>query len=157
MESVLLFILTGFIIFLVGRILKKSFQSYRFFIYTVSGFIIGAIIGKLAQPHLPQPLSLTWTIPAFSGWMSGILIFWAEKFHLFSRPGIEYIATILLGGIQAIVLFGIFKIRTLLIIDKSIIQKGMDTQLLLLCIIVGFISIFGYSLPCRWFLKKSSI
>lgn len=157
MESVLLFILTGFVIFLLGRLLKESFQSYRFFIYTLTGFIVGAIIGKVSQPYLPYPISITWTIPAFSGWFTGILLFWAEKFNLFSRSGIEYVATILLGGIQAAVLFGIFKIRELLFANNSTIQQGMNTQLFLLCIIVGFVSIFGYALPCRWFLKKSRV
>ncbi len=154
MENVFLFIIIGFIIFLISRFLKDTFQSYRFFIYTVTGFISGAIIGNLSKSAMPYPLSLSWTISAFAGWLTGILLYFSEKFKLFSRAGIEYIATLFIGSIEAIILWGMFKIRAIVAPDSALINGTQGVQLLLLCMIAGFVSVFGYALPYRWFIRK---
>lgn len=156
MESTLLFFLVGLVIFGIGRINHPLIEERRFFLYSSAGFLAGVLLGKLGKFEWMPPSMFGWIFPAFSGWLTAIILYIAERSGIFLKSGIQYIATILLGSLQAILLFILFKVRLILLQMESTGLRINNEMLFLICLSIGFVSIFGYALPYRWFIQNQT-
>ncbi len=154
MESTLLFFFIGLVIFGISRINHPLIEERRFFLYSSTGFLSGAILGLIGTFEWMPSSIFSWIFPAFSGWLTALIIYFAERTGLFTKPGIQYIATILLGSVQAVLLYLLFKTRLIMMQIESTGFQLNDQMLFLICLSVGFVSIFGYALPFRWFFEN---
>ena len=86
---------------------------------------------------------------ALVGAMAGALLFTAEKWNLFVRPGIQYFITIILG----LSLAGLTYLLSILYKGDAMTYITMEqrTYILFVFLFIGFLIIFGYAFPERRF------
>ena len=155
MESSLLFFFVGLAIFGVNRLVKTQREGVRMvgFLSTgiAAGFVVGLIVGTPWPESYHMPLSL---VPAITG-LAGILLYFAEKGQMITRPGIQYMATILLGLILTGLSYSFVWIYRH--VNGLFPLSGQGKQLLfMLLLLVSFLTVFGYTFPERWFKRQAS-
>ena len=155
MESSLLFFFVGLAIFGVNRLVAHQPEWVRMVGFLsasiAAGFVVGLIAGTPWPESYHMPLSL---VPAITG-MAGILLYFSEKGRMITRPGIQYMATVLLGLMLTGLSYGFVWIyrhaRGLFPLS------GQGKQLLfMLLLLVSFLTVFGYTFPERWFKRTAS-
>jgi hypothetical protein len=149
-----------FFFFLVGLIIyiakclseKKANQSIRLLIFTGSGFFSGGLVGLVFHKFFFFTYQLPSIYYAVSCGFAGIVLYAAEKYHVFTRPGIQYISTILLGIIHACISYLLFLLYNITFRVKVVSHS--KAEILFSFVLMGLITIFGYGFPERWFKRK---
>ena len=153
MESSILFLLVGISIYLIKIISKNQKETIRILEYPISGGITSTTIGLLEKNTLIPGLHFPIFGITIFGLVAGSLLYLAEKGHIFHQPGIQYFSTIILGLILACLFWG-FTILYINIRKISHNSPGGNSGLFLVFILWGFIIVFGYAFPKRWFKQK---
>ena len=154
MESALLFFVVGLSIFAAKFLVRERSETVRFFVFLGSGILSGGILGLLTGSSF-STLNIPWGLFALIGGTAGLIIYGADRSKLITRPGIQYIATILLGFILAAISYG--SMRLYMTITQIEIQNPNTARLLpLTFILIGFLTIFGYTFPERWFKMRKT-
>jgi len=154
MESSLLFILVGFGIYLVNKFLGDKYPNHQHILFAVTGFLTAGIITTLAGVPWPHDQVLPWIlILSVTGAVGGFLLFQAEKTQFIYKPGIQNFATLFLGLILSLLSYLLTWLFSKL---TGYTLQTQQTQYLvpLSFIFIGFLIIFGYTFPARWFRKK---
>lgn len=156
MESSFLFFFVGVIIFISSLLSEKWFPQYKFLFFFISGFLGGGIIGMVVGSSIVPGIQISWVVMVIIGGGAGAILYTAEKLKIFSLPGIQYFATIILGLILAGFSYGLIVLYTTL---SSIEHETQEGKMLIFFILVlsGFLTVFGYSFPKRWFQRRKSI
>ena len=149
MISSLLFFLVGLTIFIVKSQIKANRTVLRLLLFLVSGAVSGAIVGLITGSPLKPLMDMPWPGIALVGAMAGALLFTAEKWNLFVRPGIQYFITIILG----LSLAGLTYLLSILYKGDAMTYITMEqrTYILFVFLFIGFLIIFGYAFPERRF------
>ena len=149
MESALLFFIVGLSIFAAKFLVKDRSETIRFLIFLGSGILSGGILGFFTNSSFSM-LLIPWGLFALTGGLAGVIIYGADRLSFITRPGLQYIATILLGFILAAISYGFM--RFYVILTKIEIQNLSTARILpLTFLLIGFLTIFGYTFPERWF------
>ncbi len=149
MESSLLFFLVGLTIFLVSILVRIDSQRVRLILFTAAGFVSASVVGKLSGQALYSNLNIPWSLYAVVGGLAGVVLYVAERLEIITRPGIRYMATIILAA----VIFGAF--YTLTVIYYSIIKIDYSGSFLpFTLLLISFVIVFGYTLPVRFIGQK---
>ena len=150
MISTLLSFLVGFSVFIVKSRLKTERLFLRLIIILAVPTLTGAIIGVATKSPMQPLLHIPWIGFAIMGFLTGLLLFFSDHWSLFSKSGLQYFMTILLGLTLAGSLYLIsvlFRIR----ITEYRLNHYQEMSLLFNLILIGFLSIFGFSFPERRF------
>lgn len=150
MESTLMFFLIGLSVFAVKRLTAERSDGWRLLCFVAAGTGGGALVAYLAghplSPAVNYPAWLVVPTGAFAGW----LCFWAESRSLLNRPGIQYLATLLLGLITAAFTWGAAQVYRLFA-DLEVQMTLSGGEAAIIWITVGFVTLFGYTFPERLF------
>jgi len=150
MESSFLFFFLGLSLYIISRVTKKKPPTIRVLIYIGTGGIAGGIIGALSELPLSSMIHIPLSGIIIFGGLTGMIFSLAESYRLMSRPGITYILTMLLGFILAALSFLLLKFYMALA-HVQFRLPGQTTSALLLLLLIGFITAFGYTFPQRFF------
>ena len=154
MESILLFFLIGLSIFAVKWLTKNQSGKTRFLAFLGSGLLAGTGIGLTIGSPLDF-LDIPWWQAAVTGCMAGLVLYRAEMISLFTRSGFRYFSTILVGFVLSILSYGLFLLHATIAQNSSLVY-ARTTVVILVFILIGFITVFGYSFPERWFKQHNS-
>jgi hypothetical protein len=150
MAAWLLFFLIGMAQFGVHVWLRRRQPVVRFASYVVSGILVGGVIALLPIP-IPTP---EFHFPAqgipLIGALSGILIGAADKFRLFNRQLLQFFITPALSLILAFVSVVIMLFYLIITRQENLIRPHLF-PISLTFMLIGFMTIFGYTFPRRWF------
>jgi hypothetical protein len=153
MESSLLFFLLGLSVFGVTFMIKDRPQWIRIVAFIVTGTLSGAIVGFIGGERMLVMLQLPRPLPAGIGAVAGIVLYSADKVGLIHKPGIQYFVTILLGSILAVISYILLLIYQSILPAEHIVSP--PTRLLALSFfLIGFLTVFGYTFPERWFKQQ---
>jgi hypothetical protein len=153
MESSLLFFLLGLSVFGVKWIVGDRPEWIRIVAFIVTGALSGLIIGFIGGKQLLIMLQLSRPLLAGIGVAAGIVLYSADRVGLIYKPGIQYIVTILLGSILAVISYVLLLIYQSILPTEHIVSP--PTRLLALSFfLIGFLTVFGYTFPERWFKQK---
>ena len=155
MESSLLFFLIGLAIFGVDRLTKKERTTIRLLAFIIAGMITGGILSSLIKFPVLLSVRAPWFAMGIIGAIAGLIIYIADKRNLMSSPGIQYVATILLGLVLAGLSYGFMKFYMIYSRTETI-QQVDNSVLFIAHLFMGFLIIFGYTFPMRWFRLKES-
>lgn len=134
---------------------KKSRKTFRFLAFLESGFFANCIIGAVIGFPLTQNIRLPWLALGFLGLIAGLILYLAEQWKLVYSPGIRYFITIILGLVHAVVSY--FFIKFYIIISSSGIKTSAEIILHpLIFILIGFLTVFGYTFFQRLFHPKNN-
>ena len=153
MESSLVFFLVGLAIFGMKHLLKKQATILRLAAYVVVGIADGVIFNLLAVSPWPPSIRMPWGLVPFITGMTGLLLFAAEQWNLITKPGLQYIATILLGLILTGASY-LFIVLYRSLINLISLTPQMNRSVLLNLLLICFLAIFGYTFPERWFKQE---
>jgi hypothetical protein len=155
MISTLLSFLVGFFVFIVNSRLKTERMSLRLILFLAVGTLTGAIIGVATKSPMHPLLNIPWTGFAIMGFLTSCLLFVAQRWSLLTKPGLQYFTTILLGLAVAgglYLLSVLFRIR----ITPYQLTHNQEISLIFNLLLMGFLSIFGFSFPSRRFRQSRS-
>jgi hypothetical protein len=153
MEFALLFFMAGLFIFAVKHGVQEKSRSIQFMAFLVTGIVSGIIISFAAKPPWPDDMSIPrQAIPILAG-LAGILLFIVERYKLISRPGILYFITIILGLIHACISYMLFIVYKF-ITSGSFQTPANGTGFFIVLLLIGFVTMFGYTFPERWFRQQ---
>ena len=155
MESSLLFFLIGLAVFGVDRLTKKERTTIRMLAFVIAGMLVGGILSSFIKFPILLTVRAPWFAMGIIGAIAGLIIYIADKGNWMSRPGIQYVTTILLGLGLAVLSYGFMKFYV--IYSRSETPATVDNSILFIAhLFMGFLIIFGYTFPMRWFrLKKA--
>ena len=156
MESLLLFFLVGLFIFVIKCLTKNQSGTTRFLAFFGSGLVAGAGIGLTIGSPLDPMIDIPWWQVTVTGGMAGIILYRAEMLHLFTHSGIRHFSTILVGFVLSMLSYGLYLLHATIISDASSLAYARKTVVILIFILIGFITVFGYSFPERWFKQNNS-
>ena len=153
MESSLLFFLLGLSVFGAKWIVRDRPEWIRIVTFIVTGVLSSMIIGFIGGERLLLMLQLPRPLLVLIGAASGIVLYSADKVGLIYKPGIQYIVTILLGSILAVISYVLLLIYQSILPTEHIVSP--PTRFLALSFfLIGFLTVFGYTFPERWFKQK---
>ncbi len=155
MESLFLFFLVGLTIFISTHFIKSARETDRFLIFLGSGILSGLLIGLLAGTPWPPSVQIPGGGVAVVGGLAGIVLYIADRGKLITRPGLQYFATILLGLVLAALSYGVVSLYTAFATVEHRIPEER-TLVPLVFILVGFLTVFGYTFPQRWLKQHQS-
>ncbi len=155
MESLLLFFLIGLFIFAVKMIMKNQSGIKRFLAFLGSGLLSGGSIGLTIGSPLDTLVEIPWWEVAVIGGLAGMILYRAELIHLFTRAGIRYFSTIILGFILSVLSYGLFLFYAMTVQNISLLY-AREPAVLLFFLLIGLITIFGYTFPERWVNQQNS-
>ncbi|MBN2029077.1 hypothetical protein JW824_02435 [bacterium] len=155
MESLLLFFLVGLFIFVIKNLTKNQSRTNRFLAFSGGGFLSGAVIGLAIGSPLDPLIDIPWWQVAVIGSMAGMILFRAEMINLFTYGAIRHFSTILLGLVLSILSYGLFLLHATIAQSTSLLY-ARKTVVILVFILIGFITMFGYTFPERWFKQRNS-
>ena len=156
MESSLLFFLLGLSVFGAKFMMKDRPEWVRIVAFIVTGALSCIIIGFIGGEKLLLVLQLPRPLLAVIGVAAGIVLYGADRTGLIHTPGIQYIVTILLGSILAVISYVLLLIYRSMLPTEPIVSP--PTRLLALSFfLIGFLTVFGYTLPERWFKRRKGI
>jgi hypothetical protein len=150
MESALLFFMAGLFMFAVKQGFRQRKPGARFLAFLGTGVLSGLIISFITEePWIRFVNTPRCYIPLVTG-VAGILLYIADEKKLIFKTGIKYTITIVLGGIHALVSYFLIWVYARLAGTGSI-TLFTDTGLFVVLLLVGFVTMFGYTFPERWF------
>jgi len=153
MESLFLFFIVGLLIYVTKLLVKKQTPLIHFLSFVGSGFIGGGLITLITDYPLGPTMQIPWGITAIIGGLAGIILYGTERGKLVTRPGIQYFVTILLGLCLAGLSYVLVHLYTTFFrAGDMTLDRGALS--LLVFVLVGFLTIFGYTFPERWFAQK---
>lgn len=152
MESALLFFLVGLSIFGAKHMVRERPEKIRSLAFLGIGLLSAGILGLFTQSSSSISY-IPWGIFSFIGGAAGLIIYGTDRFNLITRPGLQYVVTILLGLILAAVSYG-FTMFYLTIMGRTGQNIGVNRTLLMSFVLIGFLTIFGYTFPERWFKQR---
>lgn len=155
MESLLLFFLVGLFIFAMKRLTKNQNRTNRFLAFSGGGFLAGTAIGLATGSPLEPLINIPWWQMAVSGSMAGMILFRAEIINLFTHRVIQNFSTIFLGFVLSILSYGLFLLHATITQNTSLLY-ARKTTVILVFILIGFITMFGYTFPERWLRQHNS-
>lgn len=155
MESLLLFFLVGLFIYLSKHLAKSKHEGIRFLTFFGSGILSGVLVGLVAGPPWPPSVQIPGGGVAVVGGLAGIVLYTADRGKLITRPGIQYFATILLGLVLAGLSYGFVLLYTTLARCEHR-KPGEGILIPLVFLLIGFLTVFGYTFPERWFKQRQS-
>jgi hypothetical protein len=150
MAAFLLFYLIGMIQFGTHVLLRKKDWKIRIAALIGCGIAVGGAIA-LSRLLIPTP-EFEWPSAAtpLVGALSGLLIGFAERWRLFNREILQFFVTPVLSITLAACSF--------LFLSCHFWAAGqgpfLRTHLFpvgLSCLLIGFMTVFGYTFPRRWF------
>ena len=156
MESIFLFLLIGISIYFAGYIVRNKSGSIRCLLFVSAGFFSSTALALTEKIILIQGLTLPLFTVSIAGCLAGLLLFYAEKGQFFTRPGIKYLATPLFGIILAGIYYGLTRMY-LYAAHSQLNPAEFNRELFILYFLWGFIVVFGYAIPARWFKQKSDL
>ena len=154
MESSLLFFLIGLSVFFVDHFSRKERSIIRLFAFILAGLVTGGILGSFVKFPILMSVREPWIAMGMIGGLAGIILYPAAKDNWVSKPGLQYIATILLGLILAVLSYGLIKFYTVFS-HSELLPQAVNTDFIFIAhLFMGFLIIFGYTFPLRWFKLK---
>ncbi len=156
MESIFLYLIIGLSFYLVNVTTQKSRQIFKLLAFMETGLILGLILGFITDFPLTPHIRLPWLALAIIGLLAGLILYSAEKINFFTLTGIQYLATILLGFIHALISYLFMKLY-IIISSVGLPETESITLQPLIFLLLSFVIFFGYTFPKRWFLKKSKV
>ncbi len=155
MESLLLFFLIGAFIFAINNLTKNQSRINRFLAFSGGGFLSGAIIGLAIGSPLAPLIDIPWWQVAFIGSIAGTILFRAETINLFTHHVTRKFSTILLGFVLSILSYGLFLLHAT-IVHNAYLPYARKMAVILVFVLIGFITMFGYTFPERLFKQHNS-
>lgn len=153
MESSLLFFLVGLSVYGVEKLMKDKAESMRLIAFVGAGLLSALVLGLLVGDSLFPWITLpAWWMPVMGG-LAGLLMFGADRLRIVTRPGVRYIATLLLGAIMAGICYGLALLAGVelgLNLDPNTAGRIIP----LTFVLVGFLTVFGYTFPARRFGRR---
>jgi uncharacterized membrane protein len=147
MAGFLLFLLIGMVQFGVFVLLRGKSRAVRWTGHVTAGLLAGGIMALLPVKVPTQGFIL----PRFGfpliGALSGLLTGAAERWGLFNREILQFFVTPGLSFLMALVLAAgiLLALRSGSRGDHDFFPIGLT------CLLIGFMTVFGYTFPRRWF------
>ena len=155
MEPLLLFFVAGLCIFLGRLTVKSERTALRLFAFVGSGILAGILIDFAVGPPWPPAISIPRGGSVVVTTLAGVVLYAADRGKLINRPGIRYFATILLGLVLAGLSYVSVRLYgTLAGVPYLYLAPRGSSLLLLVLTLVGFLTVFGYTFPERWFKQR---
>jgi hypothetical protein len=150
MAAFLLFLLIGMVQFAAFVFLRKKSGGLRWFGHAVAGLLAGGFVALLPVQIPTQGFTLPPLGFPLIGLLSGLLIGAADRGKMFQREILQFFITPGLGFLLALLLAS-----GVVLFMRSGGREGAARidifPIGLTCLLIGFITIFGYSFPRRWF------
>ena len=153
MESSLLFFLVGLGIFGAKILTRGRPGAIRLLVFVAGGALSGLIIGLFSGSSLFMMFRIPWGIMPIIGATAGLVLYGADKSELIHKPGIQYAVTILLGSVLAGLSYGIISIYRMVSSETQTIFQPRNI-IVLSYLLIGFLSVFGFTFPERWFKRR---
>jgi len=153
MESTLLFFLVGLSIFAAKYVAKNQPDGTRLLVFFASGTLAGGIVGLAAGSPFWPMVAIPRISMAAVGGLAAIIIYGSEKANLTNKPGIRYFATIFLGLVLAGLCYGFMRLYMTLA-QLEFRTPSDKTVVILVWVFIGFLTMFGYTFPERWFFPQ---
>ena len=155
MESSLFYFLVGLTIFFSKIVLKKLGGWQRFAVYGVSGAaamgLLRMILGSPLYPILNIPVG----VMSLMGAGAGSILFVADRWDMITKPGLQYFSTTILGIVVSATSYGMMCLFSSWS-RQPIPSPGQGTLIPLFFVLMGFLIVFGYSFPERWFKHRQA-
>jgi len=153
MEASLLLILVGAAQFAASRLTSRRSGWFRLAALALSGTAVTGILYFAGALRFRPILSFPFGAALFSGALSGIILFRAEKTSLLTGRRTRAFSTLILGLIHGILCVAAFTAVGRLF-HPLWLPPGSTLQVAAVCLLVGFLIFFGYTLPQRHFLNR---
>ena len=150
MAAFLLFLLIGMVQFAAFVFLRKKNGDLRWFGHAIAGLLAGGFIALLPARIPTQGFTLPPLGFPVIGLLSGVLTGAADRAGIFQREILQFFVTPGLGFLLAVLLAS----GVVLLTRSSGLEAAVRIDIFpigLTCVLIGFITIFGYSFPRRWF------
>ena len=152
MESSLIYVIIGLAVFFAKVLLRSGSSMTRLPVFVLAGAAAGAGAGVIAGYPLPAASLPDW-LGAVFGFTAGFILYFLDRYNWVSRSGFAYAATLVPGGILAVLLYGITYCY-MLIVPVQIHTPITGLQMWTLFMAVGFASVLGFTFPERWFRRR---
>jgi hypothetical protein len=150
MTAFLLFLLIGLVQFAAVVLLRRKNADVRWVGHLVSGLLAGGLIACLPVRIPAQGFDFPpWGFPIV-GLLSGLLTGSADRGRIFERELLQFFITPALSLLLAFLLAS----GVLLALRWSGREDAIRPYIFpvcLTCLLIGFMTVFGYTFPRRWF------
>jgi len=150
MAAYLLFLLIGMVQFAAFVFLKERNGGIRWFGHAAAGLLAGFFVALLPVRIPTQGFILPQLGLPLIGLLSGLMTGAADRVKLFQREILQFFITPGLGFLLAMLLASgvVLCLRP----GGREVNARIDVLAIgLTCLLIGFMTIFGYSFPRRWF------
>jgi len=153
MEASLLLILVGVCQFAASQLTSRRSDLFHLTALIFSGMLVSGILYYAGAFKFESILVLPFTAALFFGALSGILLFRAEKTSLLTGRRTQSFSTLILGLIHGILSFAVFAAVGRLF-HPLWLPSGHPLLVAAVCLLVGFLIFFGYTMPQRFMLNR---
>ena len=151
-----------FVLFIIGLsiwgmkvLLSNKMKQVPWYLFFATGLVIGTVLSLIIGSSLLPPLVIPWYLLGLMGGIASQLLYLAYRFQWFFRAGLEYVVSLVLGGILAVIFYFLFAIY-LKSQKLDIVIHSYSTTLWFSMILMGFVIILGYSFPERFQQRKQA-
>ena len=153
MEISLFYFLAGMAIFGCKSLFKNISGGLRWVIFAASGAAAMTGLRLILGSPLRPILTLSVGLMALMGVVAGTVLYGADRSGMITKPGLQYFSTTILGLVVSASFFGLTHLSAALS-RTPIPSPGEGTLIPLFFILMGFLVVFGYTFPERWFQQK---
>ncbi len=148
-----MYFVIGLAIYGARLVTSNSRRKIQISAYLGAGSVAGSIIGWIAGYPLYPLVDMPPLLLSVPGLCAGGLCFIAESKGLLDQPGFKYVVTIFLGGVTAACIW-VVTVMYMQIFDPAVHMVLSGSQQAIIYISAGFMLIFGYTFPARWFKQR---
>ena len=149
MEAPFVLFIIGLSIWGMKTLISAKIQQVPWYLFLVTGLAIGTVLSLIIGSSLLPPLVIPWYLLGLMGGIASLLLYLAYRFQWFFKAGLEYVVSLVLGGVLAVIFYFLFAIY-LKSQKLDIIIHSYNTTLWFSMILMGFVIILGYSFPERF-------
>jgi hypothetical protein len=155
MEISLFYFLAGIAIFGCKSLFQSASGGLRWVIFAGSGAAAMALLRLILGSPLTPILNLSVGLMTLMGAVAGTVLYGADRSGMITKPGLQYFSTTILGLVVSASFYGLTHLSAALS-GMAIPSIGQGTLIPLFFILMGFLVVFGFTFPERWFQQKQA-
>lgn len=155
MENSLFYFLAGIAIFGSKSLFKPVGGWLRYMVFTGSGAAAMAVLRLILGSPLTPILNLSMGLMVLMGTVAGTVLYGADRSGIIMKPGLQYFSTTILGLILSASFYGLMHLSAALS-GNAVPSLGQGTLIPLFFVLMGFLIVFGYTFPERWFKQREA-